>query len=32
KYYEIRGWAQQGHPTKETLEKLGLEEYVDYVV
>jgi aldehyde:ferredoxin oxidoreductase len=27
-YYEQRGWTQQGHPTPETLEKLGLVELV----
>ena len=23
-YYELRGWDKEGHPTKETLERLGL--------
>jgi aldehyde:ferredoxin oxidoreductase len=32
KYYEIRGWDQQGHPTKETMKNLGLEEYIEYIV
>lgn len=27
KYYEARGWSKDGIPTKETLIKLGLEEY-----
>jgi aldehyde:ferredoxin oxidoreductase len=25
-YYELRGWDQNGRPTKETLQRLGLEE------
>ncbi|MCW7999383.1 aldehyde ferredoxin oxidoreductase [Clostridium sp. cpc1] len=27
-YYEVRGWDNKGIPTKETLEKLDLEEYI----
>ncbi|SHH28199.1 aldehyde ferredoxin oxidoreductase family protein [Clostridium grantii] len=27
-YYEVRGWSKEGIPTKETLTKLGLEEYI----
>lgn len=26
-YYDIRGWDRKGYPTKETLKRLGLEEY-----
>lgn len=26
-YYQLRGWNENGIPTKETLERLGLEEY-----
>lgn len=32
KYYQLRGWNKKGHPTKETLKNLGLEEYIDYIV
>lgn len=28
-YYKLRGWDDNGHPTKETLEKLGLQEVID---
>ncbi|MCR8454397.1 MAG: aldehyde ferredoxin oxidoreductase family protein [Crenarchaeota archaeon] len=28
-YYELRGWNENGIPTKETLEKLGLPEVAD---
>lgn len=27
-YYEARGWSKEGVPNKETLVKLGLEEYI----
>ena len=27
-YYEIMGWDQQGRPSKEQLELLGLQEFV----
>lgn len=27
-YYKLRGWDENGIPTKETLEKLGLEDYI----
>ncbi|MGL5692566.1 MAG: aldehyde ferredoxin oxidoreductase C-terminal domain-containing protein, partial [Peptostreptococcaceae bacterium] len=27
-YYSVRGWDENGVPTDETLEKLGLEEYI----
>lgn len=30
-YYSVRGWDEQGVPTEETLEKLGLSEYKKYV-
>lgn len=30
-YYEARGWDENGIPKKETLEKLGLDEYIEYV-
>ncbi len=30
-YYEVRGWNEEGIPTIETLEKLGLEEYKKYI-
>lgn len=29
KYYEVRGWDNQGIPTRERLESLGLEEVAD---
>ncbi len=29
KYYEARGWSEQGIPLEKTLIKLGLEEYID---
>lgn len=32
KYYQVRGWDEQGHPTAETLKQLGLSEYTSYVV
>jgi aldehyde:ferredoxin oxidoreductase len=32
KYYDMRGWDKQGHPTRETLKKIDLSEYVDYIV
>ena len=28
KYYELRGWNKDGVPTKETIEDLGLDEFV----
>src|SRR5699024_1016284 len=31
KYYEVRGWDENGIPIEETLEKLGLEEYKENV-
>lgn len=31
KYYEARGWDKNGIPTKETLTKLGLEEYAGII-
>ena len=30
-YYAARGWTKDGIPTEETLKKLGLEEYAEYV-
>ena len=30
-YYEVRGWDEKGIPTEETLERLGLEEYKEYL-
>ena len=27
-YYKLRGWDQNGIPTEETLENLGLEEFI----
>jgi aldehyde:ferredoxin oxidoreductase len=26
-YYAGRGWDERGHPTRETLERLGIQEY-----
>lgn len=31
-YYSVRGWDEEGIPTEETLERLGLEEYKKYLV
>lgn len=31
-YYSYRGWSEEGIPTKETLTKLGLEEFLDWGV
>lgn len=28
-YYEQRGWTSQGHPTPQTLERLGLQSFVN---
>ncbi|MEK6619758.1 MAG: aldehyde ferredoxin oxidoreductase C-terminal domain-containing protein, partial [Chloroflexota bacterium] len=28
-YYAGRGWDERGHPTAETLERLGIAEYAD---
>jgi aldehyde:ferredoxin oxidoreductase len=28
-YYEQRGWSPQGHPTPQTLERLGLQSFVN---
>lgn len=30
-YYEVRGWDENGIPTEETLERLGLEDYKEYL-
>ncbi|WP_102401833.1 aldehyde ferredoxin oxidoreductase family protein [Haloimpatiens massiliensis] len=30
-YYSVRGWDEKGIPTAETLNKLGLEEYEEYI-
>lgn len=30
-YYEVRGWDENGVPTEETLERLGLKEYKKYL-
>ncbi len=30
-YYTVRGWDENGVPTEETLERLGLEEYKRYI-
>jgi len=30
-YYTVRGWNSEGVPTKETLDGLGLEEYIQYL-
>jgi aldehyde:ferredoxin oxidoreductase len=30
-YYVLRGWDDSGIPTKESLEKLGLEDFVKYI-
>ncbi|MDF2881153.1 MAG: putative tungsten-containing aldehyde ferredoxin oxidoreductase [Clostridiaceae bacterium] len=30
-YYSIRGWDKNGIPTKETLKKLGLDEYIEKI-
>jgi aldehyde:ferredoxin oxidoreductase len=27
-YYELRGWDEQGRPTKETLKRVGVDEGV----
>ncbi|MDA8228728.1 MAG: hypothetical protein M0T74_13725, partial [Desulfitobacterium hafniense] len=27
-YYEIMGWDEEGRPSKEQIEQLGLEEFV----
>ena len=31
-YYAVRGWDENGIPTEETLERLGLEEYKEYII
>lgn len=31
-YYNVRGWDENGIPTEETLERLGLEEYKGYII
>lgn len=31
-YYAVRGWDENGVPTEETLERLGLEEYKGYIM
>lgn len=31
-YYVVRGWDENGVPTEETLERLGLEDYKGYIV
>ncbi|NLV88538.1 MAG: aldehyde ferredoxin oxidoreductase family protein [Tissierellia bacterium] len=31
-YYAVRGWDENGIPTEETLERLGLEEYKGYII
>lgn len=31
KYYNVRGWDEEGTPSLETLERLGLEEYKEYI-
>jgi len=30
-YYELRAWDKEGRPTKESLERIGLDEYIDYL-
>ena len=30
-YYKLRGWDDNGVPTKESLIKLGLEDYIKYI-
>ncbi len=30
-YYAVRGWDEEGIPTEETLNRLGLEEYTKYL-
>jgi aldehyde:ferredoxin oxidoreductase len=30
-YYKLRGWDSNGVPTKESLQKLGLEDYIKYL-
>jgi len=30
-YYALRGWDESGIPTKESLKKLGLEDYIKYL-
>jgi aldehyde:ferredoxin oxidoreductase len=30
-YYTLRGWNDSGIPTEESLQKLGLEDYIKYL-
>lgn len=30
-YYGVRGWTKEGIPTEETLKRLGLDEYIEYI-
>jgi aldehyde:ferredoxin oxidoreductase len=30
-YYALRGWDGEGKPTVETLENLGLREFIDWI-
>jgi len=30
-YYELRGWTEEGIPKKETLNRLGLEDLIEYI-